>query len=116
MNKKIKVIELLNKRANNEKMPSKIRFGGLSYEYMGSSYYDRDGDLLCENCDLLCELDNEVEILEDEEIDIQDIDIIRDYRTSDDDLYNDNFGDFKSIINDLVRAVKQLDWKINKEG
>ena len=53
-------------------------------------------------------------IIEDEEeIDIQSIDIIRDYRTSEDDLYNDNFEDFRGTINELVQAVKQLDKKVN---
>lgn len=56
----------------------------------------------------------EFEIIEDEEeIDIQSIDIIRDYRTSEDDLYNDNFEDFRGTINELVQAVKQLDKKVN---
>ena len=54
-------------------------------------------------------------IIEDEEeIDIQSIEIIRDYRTSEDDLYNDNFEDFKGTINELVQAVKQLDKNIKE--
>jgi hypothetical protein len=48
---------------------------------------------------------------EQEEIDIQSIEKIIDYRTSDDDLYNDNFEDFRGTINELIEAVKQLDKK-----
>lgn len=55
------------------------------------------------------------ELIENEEIDIQDIEIIKEYRTSDNDLYNDNFEDFRGTINDLVQAVKQLDKRIRKE-
>ena len=120
MNKKIKVIELLNKIANNEKLPVKIMFNTVAWElmkdekdYISTHTQER---LLKDDNWILRHLNVEVEILEDEEeIDIQGIDIIRDYRTSDDDLYNDNFGDFKSTINELVKAVKQLDKKINKE-
>ena len=50
------------------------------------------------------------ELIEDE-IDIQNIEKIRYYRTSEDDLYNDNFEDFRGVINELVEAVKQLDRK-----
>lgn len=115
MNKKIKVIELLNKKANNEQMPSKIRFEGLNYQYKGSSYYDRDGDLLCENCDLLCVLDSEVEILEDEEeIDIEEIgELPEDFDASFYDKHSIKANRYK--INEILRAVKQLDKKINKE-
>jgi len=52
---------------------------------------------------------------EQEEIDIQDIEKITDYRTSDDDLYNDNFEDFRGTINELIEAVKQLDNKLKEK-
>lgn len=124
MNKKIKVIELLNLLAKNKtKEGTRIKyietiyivdFPNLCGIYPEGGTTRRE-DSLFSQLDI-CGLNYEVEILEDEEeIDIKDIDIIRDYRTSDDDLYNDNFDDFKSTINDLVKAVKQLDKKINKE-
>jgi hypothetical protein len=121
MNKKIKVIELLNKKANNEQMPSKIRFEGLNYQYKGSSYYDRNGDLLCENCDLLCVLDSEVEILEDEEetgisklekekvLEENPAEFRYDLRYYYD---KEKMGD---KINEIIKKVNELDKKINKE-
>lgn len=62
--------------------------------------------------DSSCLVDNDYyfKVLEDE-IDIQSIEKIRYYRTSEDDLYNDNFEDFRGVINELVEAVKQLDRK-----
>lgn len=124
MNKKIKVIELLNLLAENRiKKGTRIKFYSATYkiDYPNLTGIYRENEEMSIKSNLFTSLDiyqlnREVEILEDEEeIDIQSIDTIRDYRTSDDDLYNDNFGDFKSIINDLVKAVKQLDKKINKE-
>lgn len=117
MNKKIKVIELINKVYANLDVPQKVEYRSGIYEYKEECqdfYCYKSQDYLFSNIGLAVDkwLNTEVEILEDEdeeEIDIKDIDIIRDYRTSDDDLYNDNFGDFKSTINDLVKAVKQLD-------
>lgn len=126
MNKKIKVIELLNIVARGKDIPKKIkvylRKDGEQmpdyYIFNDYGYYEnsKEESFVEDWLNNTMKLNEEVEILEDEEeIDIQGIDIIRDYRTSDDDLYNDNFGDFKSTINELVKAVKQLDKKINKE-
>ena len=122
MNKKIKVIELYERLAKQENMPDKIKYCNDIYYLCLDAlenvfYYETNkGFQLMITINSVQALNREVEILEDEEeINIEDIDIIRDYRTSDDDLYNDNFDDFKSTINDLVKAVKQLDKKINKE-
>lgn len=129
MNKKIKVTELLNKKANNERMPSKIRLEGLNYQYKGSSYYDRDGYLLCENCDLLCVLDSEVEILEDEED--NDISSLNAYKLMeapymakclDENSHEEFMEQLKQSeveivhkIEELIEKVNKLDKKINKE-
>lgn len=120
MNKKIKGYEVMKliaekKIKEGQKLiytsdDIEIYWDGSSFKYVNSENY------LLETIGDIDFATGDFEILEDEEeIDIQGIDIIRDYRTSDDDLYNDNFGDFKSTINDLVKAVKQLDKKINKE-
>lgn len=121
MNKKIKVIEILNKIYENLDVPKRVKLNTYTFEYCEEEqdFYDKEHStfLICDYAQSHSKwLEVEVEILEyEDEINIQDIDIIRDYRTSDDDLYNDNFDDFKSTINDLVKAVKQLDKKINKE-
>lgn len=129
MNKKIKVIELLNKKANNERIPSKIRLEGLNYQYKGSSYYDRYGDLLWENCDLLCVLDSEVEILEDEEDnDISSLNAYKlmeapymakclDKNSHEEFMENLKQSEVEIVhkIEELIEKVNKLDKKINKE-
>ena len=38
--KKIKIIDLLIKIANNEEVPKKIKFGGVVWLYVGRNYSD----------------------------------------------------------------------------
>lgn len=139
MNKKIKVIELFNKIANNEKMPKKIKYGGdiLTYQedvqdYMGisktgsGSFFNY---LIVNNATALF-INDQVEILEDEEeIDINDIEelvgnvnVRMNNKTVDaEDLFYTisnivvSLYNSKDKTNQLVKAVKQLDKKINKE-
>ena len=121
---KIKVIDLINKIDNKEELPQKVKFEKEIYEYdkKRKDYINKYDDWTSQtllyrvmSTHFISELlECEVEIIEDEEdIDIQRIEIIRDYRTSEDDLYNDNFEDFRGTINELVQAVKQLDKKVN---
>jgi len=108
----MKIIDLLNKIANGEELPKKFKFAHQIFNI------DRYGNIVDEEGDSILEsiftdfsnINDEIEIIEESE----DIEKIIDYRTSDDELYNDNFGDFKSTINELIQAVKQLDLKINK--
>lgn len=111
----MKIIDLLNKIASGEKAPQKIKYLDSVYELDERGCYSDDGDLFVAHIYIdLSNLNSEVELIEDE-IDIQDIEIIKEYRTSDNDLYNDNFEDFRGTINDLVQAVKQLDKRTRKE-
>lgn len=138
MNKKIKVIELFNKIANNEKMPKKIKWEKdiLTYEedvqdYMGISKTGSGSffNYLFVNNATALFINDEAEILEDEEeIDIQDIEEnktgIKFEKTE---LFtseglNFYFDTITMLINEeretqnkLIKAVKQLDKKINKE-
>ena len=41
---KIKIIDLLNKIANNEEVPKKILLNGIVYEYQGDDYLYKDED------------------------------------------------------------------------
>ncbi|MBQ1551408.1 MAG: hypothetical protein IIZ67_04820 [Bacilli bacterium] len=122
---KIKVIDLINKIDNKEELPQKVKFEKEIYEYdkKRKDYINKYDDWTSQtllyrvmSTHFISELlECKVEIIEDEEeIDIQSIDIIRDYRTSEDDLYNDNFEDFRGTINELVQAVKQLDKNIKE--
>lgn len=128
MNKKIKVIELLNIMANKEKLPKKIKYGEPSftnkiYELRNGAYIDYityyEGKPKCLFSDHNTNILNDyVEILEDEEeIDIENLEEIKGIVAIDEKGYitRETFIDFANKINDLVKAVKQLDKKINKE-
>ena len=119
MNKKIKVIDLINLIANKEEIPKKIKIKGNIFEWKvaedGIGYYNTEeykGYDWLENyisLDDCGDLNTVVEILEDntEEIDIQDIEEIQ---FPD----NTNLRDTRDlIINQLVKAVKKLDKDIN---
>ena len=110
MNKKIKVIDLIDKKYHNLELPKHIRINKLEYFYnenrktYDSEYGEQMSFDFTDNV-----LNMEVEILEDntEEIDIQDIEEIQ---FPD----NTNLRDTRDlIINQLVKAVKKLDKDIN---
>lgn len=115
MNKKIKVIELFNRINENKNIPEKIKYHDIEYKYdedMQEYYACKEGRTTYFY--KWAWLDTEVEILEDEKIDIQDIEELQIF--SDSTVYNYNDVDRnRKVINDLVKAVKQLDKKINKE-
>lgn len=117
---KIRVIDLLNKIANGEEVPKKIRFEKAIFKYDKERkdyiHNIRDDGFVSETllfrvmCTHFMEelFNNTVEIIEEEpEIDIQGIDKIR--------IELDNNGIASKIINQLVQAVKQLDNKINNK-
>lgn len=76
MSKTIKIIDLLNKIANGEEPPEKIRIAGHRYKY-NKETKDYDSDIGFDNKDLflhigiLKELNTPIIIEEQEEIDIQ---------------------------------------------
>ena len=110
MNKKIKVIDLINWIYQNMNVPQKIKYEDEVYIYEESTqdYYDDEHHCyLFEKIVVSGEkwLLNEVEILEDEEeIDIQAIEDLG--------ISSNNIAE---KISELIRAVKQLDKKSNKE-
>ena len=65
----MKIIDLLNKIANVEEVPKKIKFKGIDriYEYdrMYNWFEDNSSDN-CKDIFYICELNDEVEIIEDE--------------------------------------------------
>lgn len=110
MSKTIKVIDLLNKIANGEEVPKKIRYKDKIFIYANGTkkYYNENIDLFLEfySGELL---NDEVEVIEEQQdIDIQSIDKLR--------IEIDNNGIASKIINQLVQAVKQLDSEINNGG
>ena len=76
MRNTIKIIDLLNKIANGEKPPKRIKYQIYSFEFNGRTYIDDENDSITEY--LLSDLSNinsEVEIL-DEEDEFEDIEEI----------------------------------------
>ena len=120
MNKTIKVIELLNKIANEEEMPKRIRIGDLEFKYDEeiNTYFNTNKNSSVKGLvqDWLCNtvrLNNTVEIIEEsKEIDIQAIEELEliDASTI---FTNQTFYilEQRKKINELVQAVKQLNKK-----
>lgn len=64
---KIRVIDLLNKIANGEEVPKKIKYEYKKFEFIEGAYEDEKGNDLCyydNSCRVF--LDDEVEIIEEE--------------------------------------------------
>ena len=61
----MKVIDLLNKIANG-KVPSKIKYDDMIFEYDGGYYSSKNNIILEEYCNLTTSLNDEVEIIEEE--------------------------------------------------
>lgn len=119
----MKIIELLNKIANGEEIPKKIKYLNRIYEYKYSTYgtgylYEDKGieywfseDALSDSAE---ELNYEVEIIEDEEkINIQEIELagLKSFVDADGKIDNVNLA-YK--YNELLLAVKQLDKNIKE--
>jgi len=112
MSKTITVIQLLNKIANGEEPPEKIRISGHSYKY-NKETKDYDSDNGFDNKDLflhigiLEELNTSIIIEEQEEIDIQAI--------KENNSTNARADVNQENINLLIKAVKQLDKNIKEK-
>jgi hypothetical protein len=129
MNKKIKIIELLNKIANGEDVPSNIKVEDKEYCLDGSTYYtvgEDDEDLFCleSYTSILDFLKLEVEILEDntEEIeeldkfDIQGLEVSGYSMTQAEYLLEDGIEENRQKINELVKAVNQIRKDLNNDN
>lgn len=108
MNKKIKIIDLVNMQYKNEKMPKNIR---IKYSFVFDYYTYNEEIKWYETADkttildVFQKLDYEVEILEDN---TEEIEELFDYRTGENDLYNDNFDDMFRKINELVKVINSI--------
>ena len=115
MNKKIKVIELLNKIANGEEMPKEIKFDNEVFVYIDKweQYVTKEEKipLLRRICDYnYSGLNDEVEILEE----IEELD---EWVTRRDGEVTQQEGKRLEMcykINELVKAVKEIRKDLNK--
>ena len=112
---KIKIIDLFNKIANNEKVPKKIKYFGEIYEYSEDmKFYYQNGfsmyrDFFTEgNC-----LNDEVEIIEEEK-EIEKIGKIYDGFT---DSYYDTFLETTiKKVDEIIDVVNKLKKEMEKEN
>lgn len=115
MNKKIKIIELYNLIANKENLPQRIVYKGVIYNWDNSRYLHYEDKISNEEAFLegICTemvLNDYIEILNDEvlEDNTEEIEELFDYRTGENDLYNDNFDDMFRKINELVKVINSM--------
>ena len=111
MSKTITIIQLLNKIANGEEVPKKIKKKYLE----GNSFEDLIDNLKYFDKDFSKTLNDEVEIIEEqEEIDIANI-VMMDLEKYGFDNKDEFAIDLIFKVNELVRAVKQLDKNIKEK-
>ena len=73
----MKIIDLLNKIANGEKVPLKIKVKGYEYRQSNGQFWCDETEMyLIDNCTSIYHLNNEVEILEEEKKIPEKLDVI----------------------------------------
>lgn len=61
----MKIIDLLNKKANGEEVPKKFKFNGYNYQLKNGQYLDEENDSILSNIKYdLSNLNDEIEILD----------------------------------------------------
>ena len=110
--KTIKIIDLLNKIANGEEVPQKIRIGALYMYWDGSAYWDEDGETSF--CEVIGSseygLNREVEIIEEEEKEIEKCDVLKhcvDFTKNENVLLDNQLG-LQKKISELIDAVNEI--------
>ena len=127
MNKKIKMIELLNKIENEEKVPKRIKWGTVNYilrqnSLDGHLYYEKEqgGTSLVTELKTMDDLKSEVEILEDNTEEIEEIQEISDeyFNMLSDEAkvkwLKSYIKEDRNKINELVKVVKEIRKDLNK--
>ena len=115
MNKKIKVIELLNKIANGEDLPKRIKIQDYVFELSKDYehyYYNEDVEITHLINHNFSNLNEEVEILEDNTEEIEELECEESKMYCDTQLIESTKTakqeDIIDKINELVKAVNQL--------
>lgn len=123
MNKKIIVIELLNKIVNGEEVPKRIKLYSNIYTLKSvhetPTYYNDNDKTLWEGYNFSI-LNDEVEILEDNTEEIEELDrnlkfddLITPYGKNEDMMWTEIIKQHNKI-NELVKAVKEIRKDLNK--
>ena len=107
----MKVIDLLNKIANGEEVPKKIKYNDTTYTYHERvekiyGFVDEQGTYLEEQYYITGVLNHEVEIIEEDK-EIEELDAIS-YYDETKTLYQIDYEKAQDKINELVKAVNEL--------
>lgn len=110
---KIKIIDLLNIRARNEKLPSKIKYRDITYNLMADKTYrsnnnDEFIDFWGEDLDYI--LNDEVEIIEEDKTNkIEKIDVTIKYLSNNlNDCVLEDISNIQIKLNEVIDAVNKL--------
>ena len=106
MNKKIKVIELLNTIANGEDLPKRIKIQDYVFELSKDYehyYYNEDVEITHLINHNFSNLNDEVEILEDNTEEIEELKPVEDGIT-----YRYEWSEIPNKINELVKAINSI--------
>lgn len=123
MNKKIKIIELLNKIANGEDLPKRIKIQEYVFELSKDYehyYYNEDVEITHLINHNFSNLNDEVEILEDNTEEIEEIQEISDeyFNMLSDEAkvkwLKSYIKEDRNKINELVKVVKEIRKDLNK--
>ena len=101
MNKKITIIELLNKIANGEELPKSIKYYGFIWQLHNGNYVE-NGQRMLEDYlanGIVESLNDYVEILEDNTEEIEELDT---------DIHIDSFMDAELNFNKIAQEVNKL--------
>jgi hypothetical protein len=110
MNKKIKVIDLIDRKYHNLELPKNIIINRMKYYYdIGiGTYYDENEEKM--TLDFTNNVLNmEVEILEDNTEEIEELKPVEDGLT-----YRYEWSEIPKKINELVKRIKYIERKINE--
>ena len=124
MEKTIKIIDLLNKIANGEEVPKKIKYNDDEYIHIGNYCYfcEETNEILSQNTYAeFSRLNDEVEILDEEEFeDIEEFEEHKLINTRDilelEMFINKINADYNYKINQLIKNQKKIIQKLNKEN
>ena len=106
----MKIIDLLNKIANGEEVPKKIKYKNKKYKYdEGVDYIDERGIYLLSNEPInIAFLNDEVEILEEEKKIPEKLDL---YEETQNIMRETNY---KLVYHDIHKCIVSLDCKYNQ--